>query len=84
MHLLLPALALVLTGGGLALLLSRMPLLATVCAVACIAGGCVVGLLPVADVLGTGAASLLRLDWDGPHGPLVVELDSLIPSLVDP
>src|SRR5687768_206074 len=77
MHLLVPALALVLTGGGLALLLSRTPLLGTVCAVACIVGGCAAGLLPVADVLGNGVASSLRLDWDGPHGPLVVELDSL-------
>ena len=77
MELLLTALALVLAGGVLALLFSRLPLLATVSAVVCIAGGCAVGLAPVVEVLGTGVPTTLRLDWDGPHGPFVVELDRL-------
>src|SRR4051794_16789111 len=77
MGLLLPALALVLAGGLLALLFSRRPLPATVCGVTGVAAGCALGLVSAVNALGSGGESSLRLDWDGAHGPFVVGLDDL-------
>ncbi len=77
MDLLLLALTLVALGALLALTLSRAPFLATTVAVVCVVAGCVLGLVAIADTLATESADALRLDWDGPHGPFVVGLDSL-------
>jgi formate hydrogenlyase subunit 3/multisubunit Na+/H+ antiporter MnhD subunit len=77
MDLLLFALVLVGLGGLLALILSRAPELATTAAVVCVVSGCSLGLVAVADSLVTSSPVEFRLDWDGPHGPFVVGLDSL-------
>jgi formate hydrogenlyase subunit 3/multisubunit Na+/H+ antiporter MnhD subunit len=77
MDVLLLATALVGSGGPLALALSRVPRLATTAAVVCTVSGCGLGLVAVSGALVTGSAPSLRLDWDGPHGPLVVGLDGL-------
>ena len=77
MDLLLVALVLVVFGGLLALTFSRAPVLASTAAVVCVVSGCGLCLVPVAETLGTGVTASLGFDWDGPHGPFVVGLDSL-------
>jgi formate hydrogenlyase subunit 3/multisubunit Na+/H+ antiporter MnhD subunit len=74
---LLVAVAVVLAGGLLAFALSRAPAVGTVVAVAAVVGGCLIGLVPVVEVLAGGPPSALRLDWDGPHGAIVLEIDPL-------
>ena len=91
MDLLLVALALIAAGGLLALACSPKPFvgslatsatkqqtfLATTVAVICVVVGAGIGLVPVIHTLANGTTDSLRLDWDKPHGALVVGLDSL-------
>jgi hydrogenase-4 component B len=77
MNLLLLALVFFVVGGFLALAFTREPFLATSAAVVGVVVGAGFGLVAVTDTLSTGSADSLRLDWDGPHGPFVVGLDSL-------
>jgi formate hydrogenlyase subunit 3/multisubunit Na+/H+ antiporter MnhD subunit len=77
MDLLLLGLAVVGIGGLLALTFSRSPVVTTSAAVVCVVSGCGLCLVPVAETLATGVTLSLSFDWDGPHGPFVVGLDSL-------
>ena len=87
MGVLLVAVAVVLAGGLLAFALSRAPAAGTAVAASAVVAGCLVGLVPVIEVLGGGPPSAVHLDWDGPHGSIVLEVDALgafflLPTLV--
>lgn len=77
MDLLLLILILLLVAGLLALVFSHEPFLSTAVAVVGILVAAGVGLVAVADTLATGTTDSLRFDWDAPHGPFVVGIDSL-------
>lgn len=77
MALLLAALAFLLVGAGVALVLSRFPRAATLAGVWSAVIGCVLGLVPAAQVLAGGTAQSWRRPWHVPYGELYLAIDPL-------
>lgn len=77
MSVLLAALALVLSGAVVALLLRRSPGLAAWCAAVCLAVGALVAMVPVTQVLLGGPAISFAGPWPMPNGAFLVEVDPL-------
>jgi len=77
MSLLLIALAIIVFGGLLALVVCKKSLLSTVFGVGSTVIGCTIGIIPVLQTIYYGSATTIHLIWDIPLGSFYLKLDPL-------
>jgi formate hydrogenlyase subunit 3/multisubunit Na+/H+ antiporter MnhD subunit len=77
MSLLLIALAIIIIGGLLALVVCKNSLLSTIFGVGSTVVGCVIGLMPVLQTIYYGKTTIIHLAWEMPYGSFFLKLDPL-------
>jgi len=77
MLMLLAALAVMISGGFLALLTCRKPRLSPFLGVCGVVLGCLMGLVPAVRVLCGGPVQTVRVTWNIPYGSFFVQIDAL-------
>lgn len=77
MSLLLIALAIIIIGGLLALVVCKNSLLSTIFGAGGAVIGCIIGLIPVLQTIYHGDTTTIRLAWNIPYGSFFLKLDPL-------
>ena len=77
MSLLLIALAIIIIGGLLALVVCKNSVLSTIFGVGSTVIGCIIGLIPVLQTIFYGSTTTIHLVWDIPLGSFFIKLDPL-------
>jgi hydrogenase-4 component B len=77
MSLLLIALAIIIIGGLLALVVCKNSLLSTIFGVGSTVVGCIIGLIPVLQTICYGKTAIVHLAWEMPYGSFFLKLDPL-------